>query len=135
MKRTVFKFRKSLLAMALVLTMFPTTIDAAFIRLVRINIAFDDFSDRRRAPAQYSDAAEAVFDGATNVFTLVFNIDASEAVITIYKDGVPVIAEAYSGVETGAAYSFDLSEYGAGQYEVVVDAGMEEDLRCGFMIE
>lgn len=85
MEQTVLRIRKSLFVLTLMLILLPTTIDAAFIRLVRINIAFDGFSDRHRAPVQYSDAADAAFDGATNVFTLVFNVAASEADVTIYK--------------------------------------------------
>lgn len=48
---------------------------------------------------------------------------------------MPVVVKAYSDVEAGLAYSFDLSEYGAGQYEVVMSTDMEEDLRCSFVIE
>ena len=133
--RPTFRIRKSILLLAFMFSVLPTTVDAALIRIVKVNVSYESTTIRHRTPAQYSDVVDAVFDGATNLFTLNFSKAVSGCEVTIYKDDAPVISETYGDVTAGTSYCFDLSVYGSGEYEIVVSTEADEDITCGLTIE
>lgn len=151
MKRTIRRMKRNLLMVALMLTMLPAAVNAgdvvttspvttipcaALIRITTINVAYEELPKVHRAPARYTDIVEATFDGETYILGFEFYKPLSGVVITISKDGAPVHSEICGDVYDGSTFSFPLSEYGAGQYEIEIAAeDLDTELYCSFSVE
>ena len=136
---TILKLRKSLIAVALMLVMLPvaaSNVSGEFIKLIKLNEGYEEHVMVHRAPAKYTDVVEATFDVTTDILCLEFCKPVTGVVVTICKDGVPVMSEACGDVYEGLAFSYSLSEFGTGQYEVKVTAdGLDSELYCCFSVK
>ena len=72
-----------------------------------------------RSPGNHSFAIQVSLDASNNL-SVAFNLEDSEVSILIYKDGV-LIFSGVDSVEPGDIATFNLSSYGSGLYEVIVD--------------
>ena len=72
-----------------------------------------------RSPGNHSSAIQVSLDASNNL-SVAFNLEDSEVSILIYKDGT-LIFSGVDSVEPGDIATFNLSPYGSGLYEVIVD--------------
>ena len=66
-----------------------------------------------------------MLDNAQSTLTLAFGLGSSDVSISIYKDGAMVYS-AFTAVWVGDRFVIDLSNFSAGQYDVVATCDGEE---------
>ncbi len=80
-------------------------------------------------PGHFSPLASAEWDEDTGNLSIIFNTESDEVRICIYKDNTLIIEDILSVME-GDMVSYNLSTYGAGDYQIVI-TGLGEDILYG----
>lgn len=134
MKKNLIKF--AIAGMALMTPLFQQYVNAEELKIVLKNNVEDDIETElpHRSIVNYTDCVEGVFDLPTKQFTLSFNVGYQAANVNIYKDGNLIISRIYN-VNPATSYTYDLSGYGNGTYQVVIVTNEDEDITGSFTIE
>lgn len=88
----------------------------------------------KRSIIKYSEYVEGVLDLTSLKFSLSFYVGYQAANVNIYKDGNQIISRIYD-VNPATSYTYDLSIYGNGTYQVVIVTNEDEDITGSFTIE
>ncbi len=138
MKRNLMKF--VIAFMALMAPLFQQYINAEELKIfIKNDVNCDNGDDietelPKRSIANYTDCVGGVMDLQTKQLTLSFFVGYQAANINIYKDGNLLISRIYN-VNPETFYTYDLSIYGNGTYQVVIVTNEDEDITGSFTIE
>lgn len=138
MKRNLMKF--VIAFMALMAPLFQQYVNAEELKIVIKNNVnndneYDDEEDLpHRSIIKYSEYVEGVLDLTSLKFSLSFYVGYQAANVNIYKDGNQIISRIYD-VNPATSYTYDLSIYGNGTYQVVIVTNEDEDITGSFTIE
>ena len=138
MKRNLMKF--VIAGMALMTPLFQQYVNAEELKIVIKNNVnndneYDDEEDLpNRSIIKYSEYVEGVLDVTSLQFSLSFYVGYQAANVNIYKDGNLIISRIYN-VNPATSYTYDLSGYGNGAYQVVIVTNEDEDITGSFTIE
>ena len=126
--------------MALMAPLFQQYVNAEELKIVIKNNVnndneYDDEEDLpHRSIIKYSEYVEGVLDLTSLKFSLSFYVGCQAANVNIYKDGNQIISRIYD-VNPATSYTYDLSIYGNGTYQVVIVTNEDEDITGSFTIE
>lgn len=136
MKKNLIKF--AIAGMALMMPICQLTLNAEELKIViKDYLSNDDDDDEvlpKRSIVQYAECIEGVLDLQTKQFSLSFYAGYQAANVNIYKDGNQIISRIYN-VNPATSYTYDLSGYGNGAYQVVIVTNEDEDITGSFTIE
>lgn len=138
MKRNLMKF--VIAFMALMAPLFQQYVNAEELKIVIKNNVnndneYDDEEDLpHRSIVKYSEYVEGVLDLTSLKFSLSFYVGYQAVNVNIYKDGNQIISRIYD-VNPATSYTYDLSIYGNGTYQVVIVTNEDEDITGSFTIE
>lgn len=138
MKRNLMKF--VIAGMALMTPLFQQYVNAEELKIVIKNNVnndneYDDEEDLpNRSIIKYSEYVEGVLDLISLQFSLSFYAGYQAANVNIYKDGNLIISRIYN-VNPATSYTYDLSGYGNGAYQVVIVTNEDEGITGSFTIE
>lgn len=138
MKRNLMKF--VIAFMALMAPLFQQYVNAEELKIVIKNNVnndneYDDEEDLpHRSIIKYSEYVEGVLDLTSLKFSLSFYVGYQAVNVNIYKDGNQIISRIYD-VNPATSYTYDLSIYGNGTYQVVIVTNEDEDITGSFTIE
>lgn len=135
MKKNLIKF--SIAAMVLG-PVCQVPVNAEELRIV-VKDYYDNEGDNevevpKRSIIKYSEYVEGVLDLTSLKFSLSFYVGYQAANVNIYKDGNQIISRIYD-VNPATSYTYDLSIYGNGTYQVVIVTNEDEDITGSFTIE
>lgn len=126
--------------MALMAPLFQQYVNAEELKIVIKNNVnndneYDDEEDLpHRSIIKYSEYVEGVLDLTSLKFSLSFYVGYQAVNVNIYKDGNQIISRIYD-VNPATSYTYDLSIYGNGTYQVVIVTNEDEDITGSFTIE
>lgn len=124
--------------MALMMPICQLTLNAEELKIViKDYLSNDDDDDEvlpKRSIVQYAECIEGVLDLQTKQLSLSFLVGYQAANVNIYKDGNQIISRIYN-VNPATSYTYDLSGYGNGTYQVVIVTNEDEDITGSFTIE
>ena len=126
--------------MALMAPLFQQYVNAEELKIVIKNNVnndneYDDEEDLpHRSIVKYSEYVEGVLDLTSLKFSLSFYVGYQAVNVNIYKDGNLIISRIYN-VNPATSYTYDLSGYGKGAYQVVIVTNEDEDITGSFTIE
>lgn len=138
MKKNLIKF--AIAGMALMMPICQLTLNAEELKIVIKNHVDDDYEYKgeeelpKRSIVNYTDCVGGVIDLQTKQLTLSFYVGYQAANVSIYKDGNQIISRIYN-VNPATSYTYDLSGYGNGTYQVVIVTNEDEDITGSFTIE